>query len=62
MTSLKGRIFSFVFRNGHLFRGKLKKEKFTLNTSIIEFRQLCEKGALKHSNTSKRSNRQGTNN
>ena len=50
MTSLKGRIYSFVLRNGHLFRGKLKKEKFTLNTSIIEFRQLCERGAQKHSN------------
>jgi len=50
MTSLKGRIFNFVFRYGHLFRGKLKKEKFTLNTSIIEFRHLCERGAQKHSN------------
>jgi acetyl esterase/lipase len=50
MTSLKGRIFNFVLRNGHLFRGKLKKEKFTLNTSIIEFRQLCERGVQKHSN------------
>ena len=49
MTSLKGRIFSFVVRNGHLFRGKFKKEKFTLNTSIIGFRKTCEKGAQKHS-------------
>jgi acetyl esterase/lipase len=48
MTSLKSRIFNFVLRNGHLFRGKLKKEKFTLNTSIIEFRQRCERGAQKH--------------
>jgi len=31
-----------------LFRGKLKKERFTLNTSIIEFRQRCERGAQKH--------------
>jgi acetyl esterase/lipase len=51
MTSLKSRIFNFVLRNGHWFRGKLKREKFTLNTSIIEFRQLCERGAQKHSNT-----------
>jgi acetyl esterase/lipase len=50
MTSLKGRIFNFALRNGHLFRGKFKKEKFTLNTSIIEFRQLCERGVQKHSN------------
>jgi acetyl esterase/lipase len=48
MTSLKSRIFNFVLRNGHLFRGKLKKERFTLNTSIIEFRQRCERGAQKH--------------
>ena len=50
MTSFKGKIFNFVVRNGHLFRGKLKKEKFTHNTSIIEFRQLCERGAQRHSN------------
>ena len=50
MTSLKGRIFNFVLRNGHLFRGKFKKEEFTLNTSILEFRQLCERRAQKHSN------------
>ncbi len=49
MTSLKSRIFNFAFRNGHLFRGKLKKERFTLNTSIIGFRKLCERGAQKHS-------------
>jgi epsilon-lactone hydrolase len=49
MTSLKGRILNFLLRNGHLFRGKLKKEKFTLNTSILEFRQRCERGAQKHS-------------
>ncbi len=50
MTSLKGRIINFVLRDGHYFRGKLKKEKITLNTSIIEFRQHCERGAQKHSN------------
>jgi epsilon-lactone hydrolase len=48
MTSLKSRIFNFVVRNRHLLRGKLKKERFTLNTSIIEFRQRCERGAQKH--------------
>ena len=47
MTSLKSRIINFVLRNGHLFRGKLRKEKFTLNTSILGFRQLCERGAQK---------------
>ena len=54
MTSLKGRIFNFVLRNGHLLRGKLKKEEFTLNSSILEFRQLCERGAQKHSNIPER--------
>jgi epsilon-lactone hydrolase len=49
MTSLKSRIFNFVMRNGHLFRGKLRKEKFTPNTSILEFRQLCERVAQKQS-------------
>ena len=49
MTSLKSRIFNFVMRNGHWFRGKLRKEKFTLNTSILEFRQLCERVAQKQS-------------
>jgi epsilon-lactone hydrolase len=47
MTSLKCRIFNFVLRNGHLLRGKLRKEKFTQNTSILGFRQLCERGAQK---------------
>jgi epsilon-lactone hydrolase len=50
MNSLKARLFTFVVRNGYLLRGKLKKEEFTLNTSIIGFRQLCERGAQKRSN------------
>jgi acetyl esterase/lipase len=53
MISLRGRIFNFLLRNGHLFRGKFKKERFTLNTSIIGFRELCERGAQKHSNIPK---------
>lgn len=47
MTSLKGRIFNFLLRNKHLFQGKLKKESFDLDTSIIEFRERCEKGAAR---------------
>ena len=35
-------------RNGYLFQGKLKKEVFDSNTSIIGFRERCEKGAGKY--------------
>lgn len=35
-------------RNRHLLRGKFKKEVFDMNTSIPEFRELCEKGANKY--------------
>ena len=45
MISLKARFFTALLRNRHLFKGKLKKEKFDLNTSIIDFRDECEKGA-----------------
>ena len=36
-------------RNGHILQGKLKKEVFDSNTSIVEFRERCEKGASKFS-------------
>lgn len=49
MTSFKSKMFNFLMRNGHLFQGKLKKEVFNSNTSIIEFRERCEKGASKYS-------------
>jgi monoterpene epsilon-lactone hydrolase len=49
MPSLKSKIFNFMMRNRHLFQGKLKKDVFDANTSIIEFRELCEKGANKYS-------------
>jgi monoterpene epsilon-lactone hydrolase len=45
MTSLKSRVFNFLIRNRHLFQGKLKKEVFDFNTSITDFRELCEQGA-----------------
>lgn len=45
MTSLKSKVFNFLLRNRHLFNGKLRKEKYDLNTSIPKFRELCEKGA-----------------
>ncbi len=49
MTSFKSKMFNFLMRNGQLFQGKLKKEVFDSNTSIIGFRERCEKGARKYS-------------
>ena len=48
MASLKSKLFNFLLRNRHLFQGKIKKEVFDLNTSIGDFRELCEKGATKY--------------
>jgi epsilon-lactone hydrolase len=49
MTSFKSRIFNTMIRNSYLFRGKLKKETFDMNTSIEQFRKDCEKGAARYS-------------
>ncbi|MCZ7558463.1 MAG: alpha/beta hydrolase [Bacteroidia bacterium] len=43
--SIRSTLFNFVIRNGHFFRGKLRKEIFDFNTSIPAFRDRCEKGA-----------------
>jgi len=48
MTSFKSKIFNFLLRNRHLFQGKLKKESFDFNTSILKFREQCEKGATRY--------------
>jgi epsilon-lactone hydrolase len=48
MTSFKSQIFNFVVRNSHLLRGKLKKETFTMETSIEKFREDCKKGAARY--------------
>lgn len=47
MTSIKGQIFNFLIRNKHIFQGRIKKETFSLDTSIAGFRESCEKGASK---------------
>lgn len=49
MTSCKSRLFNFLVRNGHILRGKLQKETFTMETSIEKFREDCEKGAARYS-------------
>ena len=48
MASLKSHIFNFTVTHNYLLRGKLKKEVFDENTSIIGFRERCEKGATKY--------------
>ncbi len=48
MASLKSKVFNFAMRNRHLLHGKLKKEVFTMNSSIPAFRERCEKGAAKY--------------
>jgi len=41
-------MFNFMLRNRHLFQGKFKKEVYDFNTSIADFRELCEKGATRY--------------
>lgn len=48
MTSIKSRLFNLMIRNSYLFRGRLKKETFDMNTSIELFRENCEKGAARY--------------
>ena len=48
MPGFKSKIFNMMMRNRHLFQGKLKKEVFNDNTSIENFRRLCEEGAAKY--------------
>ena len=48
MTSLKSQMFNLMMRNNYLFRGKLRKETFDMNTSMEQFRKDCEKGAARY--------------
>lgn len=48
MAGIKSKIFNFIARNSHLIRGKLKKEIFDMDKSIIDFRERCEKAAGKY--------------
>jgi acetyl esterase/lipase len=48
MQGFKSKVFSFILRNRHLLRGKLRKDVFDFNTSIADFRELCEKGANRY--------------
>jgi len=48
MASVKSKMFNFLLRNQHFFRGKLQKETFDANTSIADFRARCERGASRY--------------
>jgi len=48
MASFKSKAISFLIRKQHLFRSKLRKERFDENTSIEAFRDRCERGAAKY--------------
>ena len=47
MPSFKSQLINFALRNRHLLKLRLKKETWDLNTSIPNFRQVCEDGANK---------------
>ena len=49
MPGFKSKMFNFLIRNRHLFQGKIRKETFDFDTSIDDFRDLCEKGASRYS-------------
>ena len=49
MLSLKARLVNFMIRNRHFMQGKLRREEFTFQSSIAEFRELCERGAERYS-------------
>jgi acetyl esterase/lipase len=48
MASIRSKIINTLLRNRHLFQGKWCKEVFTAETSIDDFRALCEKGAARY--------------
>lgn len=45
MPSLQSHLITFVMKNRHLMRFRLRREVWDKNTSIAEFRQRCEAGA-----------------
>jgi acetyl esterase/lipase len=48
MASFKSRMFNFLLRNRHLLQGRLTQEVYTDDSSIIAFREQCEKGAARY--------------
>lgn len=48
MASFKSRMFNFLLRNRHLLHGRLTQEVYNDDSSIIAFREQCEKGAARY--------------
>lgn len=48
MPTPKSQAINFLLRNRHLLQGKLKKEAFTFDSSIEDFRKQCEDGAARY--------------
>lgn len=49
MPSLRSRIINTLIRNRHLFQGRLRREAFTMESSIQAFRDQCTRSAAKMS-------------
>jgi epsilon-lactone hydrolase len=47
MPSIQSRLFYYLLRYGHLLRFQLKRKAWDFNTSIPDFRRVCEEGASK---------------
>ena len=47
MSSLKSRLVIFGIQHSHLFKGRLKRDVITPDTSTVELRQQFEEGAQK---------------
>ena len=49
MQSLRSRLVNTLIRNRHLLQGRLRREEFTMETSIQAFRDECERSAARMS-------------
>ena len=45
MPSIQGHLFNFALHNRHLLQFRLRPQRWDFNTSVEEFRALCERGA-----------------
>jgi len=53
MPGIKSKIINVLIRNRFLLQGKLHKETFTMETSIENFREICEKSAARYASVPK---------
>ena len=47
MASWQSQLINLILRNRHLMQGHLKRQTWDFNTSIPDFREVCEKGAAR---------------